>query len=523
MAKLNNHIFSDETGQRIALAVEAMAFGKSLQWDDKAGAYTSASIAAMLADRANGLCYGVQIPKGSATACTKVGANAGMQNPTPGTAGNPAQDPYFGLGAFYYIEVNATIDADGLPHVTGISGDGRFRRDGSNGDIWVLTPVLYWAYEDGEQSVTVRVSDKQQPGLAAQPGAFLPDSSMRPFMLYAKYPLSIVDGTARSMSGQKAQIRNVSHNSLITQCKNATTGYSGKTTADDWYVKVMFLLKYATKNSQSVFAGCTSYDVSAQPTVAEQNASRVIVSNSAAANFLVGSACMLGTNDPATTDRGNFKAYDVFDGLNIVRKEPYDDENTALYFDGNASFDTATTYKLFTRPWASGACDMVEGDGSPYNCLSGDEPFVMQGIEIGHGMYEVLGNVIISSDGSSGWEICVNHDSKNEATSVTDDYELTGKFIPAGSADAWNYPFWPDLAGDALLFGTGTGASQTTGMCDGTYSNKVSTSGTREWLSLGILRNGGNAGLWCVYGGGSLSSAWWGFGSRLSGIGRSKG
>ena len=38
-----------------------------------------------------------------------------------------------------------------------------------------------------------------------------------------------------------------------------------------------------------------------------------------------------------------------------------------------------------------------------------------------------------------------------------------------------------------------------------------------SWLSLGNLRNRGNAGLWYVYGGSGAGDSGWNIGSRLSG------
>ncbi len=38
-----------------------------------------------------------------------------------------------------------------------------------------------------------------------------------------------------------------------------------------------------------------------------------------------------------------------------------------------------------------------------------------------------------------------------------------------------------------------------------------------SWLSLGNLRNRGNAGLWYVNGNNGTGNTWWNIGSRLSG------
>lgn len=527
MPTVYTHVASEETLQRVATSLERIANQKEPIWDETTGRYTNQSITAMLAAQKNGLAYGVSIPKGSTTVCTKIGANAGIAAPTPGYIGSPAIDPYTQLGPFVHYNVNGFVDADGTPHVTAIEGDGNFKRDGSNGNVWVLAPVLWWNMDEtGNDAVTLSVSDTKLAGMSAQPQAYLPDGSMRPYMLYAKY-IGSNDGEGNmvSVSGAKPWSRNLSHNTLITACNNATTGYSGKSIADDWYLKTMFLLKYATKNSQSVFTGCTNYNYQYNPAVAEEGVTRVILTNAQAANLAVGSAMMLGTHTGTNpgNDRNTGVNFDVFDGLRILSITDYDENNKAINFDTATTFDVATTYLLSTSPWWAGCLDAVEGDGTLTNAgrLNSHEPFVLQGIETAMGLNELLGDIIINSDGSTGWEPCICYDSRNESTSVTANYTHAGKYLPSGETDAYHYPLYPTNAG-GLLIGTGDTGSTSVGMCDGQYTNKTATSGTKEWSGLGILDSGATAGLWCAVGLSGLGSGFWGFGSRLSGTGRSR-
>lgn len=520
------HVATEETLQRVATSLEIIANNKGLIWDDTNQCYTNQSVAAMLASYKNGLAYGVSIPKGSATACTKTGANAGIAAPTPGFIGTPAIDHYTQVGPFVHFDVNGYVDADGTPHVTAFEGDGAFSRDGSNGNVWVLAPVLWWRMDESDDdAVSLSVSDTRLSGMSAQPQAYLPDGSLRPYMLYAKY-VGVNDGNnvMASISGRAPWNFNVTHNSLITQCATATTGYSGKSIADDWYLKVMFLLKYATKHSQSVFTGCTSYNYQYSPAVAETGVTRVILTKAQAANLVVGSSMMLGTHTGTNpgSDRNTGVNHDVFSNCRIVKIEDYDTSNSAVYFDSVDTFDTATTYLLSTAPWFSGSLDAVEGDGTLTEAgrLNSHEPFKLQGIETMMGLLECLGDVILSGDATLGWEACVNYDSRNEATSVTTDYTHTGKYLEAGSSDAHHYPLYPSNAG-GLLLGQGTGASTSTGMADSQYTSALNT-GTKEWLGLGHLYSSGAAGLWYVYGSNALTIGNWSFGSRLSGTGRGR-
>ena len=519
------HVATEETLKRVATSLEIIANQKGLIWDDTEQCYTNQSVAAMLASYKNGLAYGVSIPKGSTVACTKTGANAGIAAPTPGYIGQPAIDPYTQVGPFVHFDVNGYVDADGTPHVTAFEGDGAFSRDGSNGNVWVLAPVLWWRIDESDSdAVTLSVSDTRLSGMEAQPQAYLPDGTLRPYMLYAKYVgVKGDDDKMASLSGREPWVFNVSHNSLITQCDTENTGYSGKSIADDWYLKVMFLLKYATKNSQSVFTGCANYNYQYSPAVAETGVTRVILTKAQAANLIVGSSMMLGTHDGTTSsDRSVAANHDVFTNYRIVKIEDYDTDNSAVYLDSTATFDVGTGYLFSTAPWVSGSLDAVEGDGTLTDAgrLNSHEPFKMQGIETMMGCFECLGDVILDGDAELGWEACVNYDSRNEATSVTANYVRTGKYLEAGSSAAHHYPLYPSNAG-GLLLGQGTGGSSSAGMADSQYTSALGT-GTHEWLGLGNLNYGASAGLWYVYGIYALTNASWHSGSRLSGTGRGR-
>ena len=495
-----------------------------MHYDERTGRYTNTSIEAWLRGKRNGLTYGVEVPKSNIVECTKIGANQGIAVPTPGKIGTPAIDPYSAIGGpFFYMEVNGGCENSGVPYVAAVNGDKNFSRAHSDEDTCILTPVLYTREVETDTTMQIYISDTKYPGYEPEAGAFLPDGTLRPYMLRAKYPLSKdSQGRPRSTSGIKPLTRTVSHNSLIDIMNAKTTGYSGKTQNDEWYVKIMFLMKYATKNSQKYFVGCTGHTEQFRPTVAEQNVNRVIVAKANADKIPVGSSMMFGTNTSGNNDRGQTTSFDIFDGAKITKIETYDSSNSAIYFEDISPFSTETTYLLSTAPWICGACDSVSGDGSPTNRTSGREPFTIQGIELGHGMYEVLGNVIFSNDDSTGWKVYINHDSQKEATSVTGDYVYTGVKYDGGTADAWHYYQYPKTV-NGLTLSLGSNASTSTGICDGVYLNKNAITGTREWLSLGNLRVGGVAGLWYVDGNGGLGYAWWVIGSRRSYIGRSKG
>ena len=495
-------------------------------YNDSTGTYSRQGITNMINRQKDGLVYGYRQYKDIDTQLDKLGANLGMPVPIPGTPTTPPDDPYLTKGGpFFWREVNGKVDAEGNLDVTAFMEDAKFSRTDPDGDVATLTPTLYEKWVETEDYIDHYICDSPLSGFTIQPGGKDPNGDPRPFMLHAKYLASKdASGKVRSVSGAKPMLRDVSHNSLIDLCDNATTGYSAYNSADDWYIKTMYALKYASKNSQSKFPGATGYYVQYKATVAESNTNRVIISKANANNLVVGSSCSLGTNPTGVTslDRGTSTTYDIFDIERITRIEEYDSNNSAVYFeDLEETFTTTINSLLSTMPWWTGSCDDIVGDGQV--AADSKHPFVLQGIELGYGCYEVMGNVIIKNDGSTGWKVYVNHDSKNEKTTYSADfYEDTGLILPTNTSDGWKYPtYYKSFKG--ILSSDNTGGSTTTGMCDGIYTNKLSTVGERQWRSFGYLSLGSYAGLWCVVADHALSSGWWGIGSRLSLVGRSQG
>lgn len=491
---------------------EIRAGHRVLQWDSDVGEYTPDSVHGWLAGMNDGKTYGVSVPRTNATDCAKLAANAGIAAPTPGYVGCPAVDPYAGLGPFAYFLCNGYVDEDGYPHVTAIEGDGRFARDGSNGNVWNLHAVIYGRVEVGGAADAQYISNGRLAGMRPHPQCILPNGELRPFMLTPAYPLGTYDGKPSSVSGVRCRTRDVSHDTGRTICDTAHTGYALKSTYDDWYAKTMYQMKYGSKHSQGTFAGCSSYNLNYAVTVAETGTKRAIVSKANAANLVVGSSVSLGSSGHSNS---------VLSETRILSIEDYDTNNSAVNLDAASTFTTTSQLKLSTGPWFCGCLDAVEGDGaiSRAGLTNGKEPFKLQGIELAHGMTEILGNAIVTNDGSTGWVPYVNHDSRNEATSLTASYKSTGHALPTTTADGWKYPSHVERA-EGLSFGTDNGGSQTTGICDGYYTNKMATTGLREWLGLGYLSIGANAGLWCVDVGSGLTHAYWYIGSRLSATGR---
>ena len=490
-------------------------------YNSDTGKYDNASIRNWLAGKRTGKRYGIKQLKSNVVDNEKLWDNAGIADPIPGKIGTPAVDPYVKEGGpFLKYEVNGGVESDSTLYVAKFQDEEGFNRAHPVHDTCILTPVIWIKHADFADSVIDGISDMWHPGWYPCPAALREDGTLQPFMLFAKYPLSVdANGKARSTSNAKPLTRTVSHNSLITICDYEHSGGGSKTCGDDWYLKIMSLMKYGTKNSQKYFEGTSAYNYQIHPTIEENGVKRVIIATSDANKLLTGSAMMFGTITVENASRDQPLAFDIFDGLCITKIEKYDDDNSAIYFDAKETFNTKTTYLLSTSTWWCGACDEVEGDGSPYNAKSGKEPYVIQGIEVGHGFCEIFGNAILKSVGS-GWKIYVNYNSLNEATSTTSNYTDIGYTYPQHETSGWIYPQYLDFT-LGLMIPKGVGASTSSGLCDGTSLLSDSNVGQTEIALYGALWDWKNCGLSCSYNNDAVDRGSWRLGSRKSYMSRS--
>lgn len=517
MAK--THIASEETLQRIAVACERSADAAAQSagmyrypvWDDVAGEYTNESIKGWLDWNSDGKLYGVDQPLDAVQTCTKVLANAGIPNPVPSTFAAVGSDPYWQLGPFRWIYVNGYFDDDGVPHVTGMEPFGHFSWDR---DVWALTPVRYVSQTEVGGCIRLVNSDRPAAGLSPEERSTLKSGELSPYMMRAAFIMSLKDGIPMTVPYAKTALFSVSHNSLITSCKLKGAAYSGLTAADDAYLYDMYLLKYANKSSQTVFAGCTSHTEQTFVTVAGEGVSTVTVAASAATNWPIGSCIEIGTAT-SVSDRNNANSRDIASQVNILAKA-VDGDNIVLTLDCDP-INTPVGCQVSTMPWNPGACIGIQYDGSPTNCKSGREPFVLQGIETGMGCYEILGDEVAKGTGTE-WELWLASTTDKCSTSApTADYVRIHSLGSTGG-EGWKYPKAQKKSHGAYV-PTEFGASTSTGTGDGIYMQSETTTGSRCFLARGHLWHVGIAGLRSACLSGGLSWTWWSDGSRVSGNG----
>lgn len=459
---------------------------------------------------------------------TKLHDNAGLVM-EPSTNSYRGRDDYSKIGLFMPIEVNAYIDENDDYHVIAIEGDGRFKRDGTNGDVWVMSMPGYLKYYSNDTTWGVSYSDVMHPGFEILQEAVKPDGTIRPYLLHAKYAAGRnphENNNLASISGVYPEYNGMSHNGQITEFGKKGSQYSGKTSHDDFYVQLMMWLKYATLNSQTIMKGCEQYSVQYINLLAESDVKRVIITNTQASNLLIGSTVSIGDYGTGSinADRQSTQNYNLANRVSILDIVDLGDGNSAVYVDAPSAFNTSLTTTITTYPWNTGGCDSVLGtDGSPYSNTSGKEPFIINGIEMCIGGYEVLQNLIILNNATDNRiDVYANYDCVTYATSITGSYDLVGQL--AQTNNTWMYGSKLSIPKNhpSVILITDTKASSTTGTGDGIYTNPPSTGGSRVWRSLGGLHDRMPCGLRCLTATAPLYSSYWALFGRLSATGRSR-
>lgn len=461
----------------------------------------------------------------------KMNANENMVA-EPSVGRTEGRDDYAQYGLFHHFTCNFSVDENGFNHVDALEGQIGFTKYGKV-QVGEVTMSAWFGIEDTTEAVLYHYSDSQTE-LTPYPmkESINPDGTISPFMIHAKYAAGDIDGVPYSSKGlapangcQATQARNpVSYTGMITYMHKLGGHYCGTTSWDLFYRQLMMIIKYATTHSQSIMAGCTSYSNQNQNLVEETGVMRVVLTKAQAAGYVIGSYVSIG-DVGSNTNRDRYfsyihnKAYSV----KVTKIEDVDDSNAAVYVDAPEAFDTTLTTWITTMPWHSGATDEVAGsDGSPNSNTNGKDPYKIQGIETCIGAYEVLGNVVMDivtgADGNPARDVYVCEDASTLSSNIATVRANYKKAIAqvAYTAASWKYiteeTTDPNLG---IMIPTKVGGGSTTGFADGLYTD-TGTSGQREWLALGNLGYGANAGLWILGANHGWSNANWGIVSGVS-------
>lgn len=512
------------TGETVVSNLQTEA-NKQIQNITAAGGGIENALSNFFALRRTGKVYTTRIYKyDTSTSPTgvKMNDNEGLVR-KPSTNTVIGQDDYREIGVFMHFPCNFTVDDKGFNHVTALQGQPDFKKTGKV-DVGEVTMSAWVGITDNPEYVDYHYSDSSNEALGLRPmgESINPDGTISPFMIHGKYGAGDIDGVPYSSAGlilangsQKGG-KPVSHTGLIAYMRKKGSMYVGTTNWDLFYKQLMMIILYATTNSRSVMTGCNSYTSQEMATVAETEVTRVILPKAKANNYIVGSYVSVG-DIGSNTNKDRYYAYmhNLAYDVKILKIEPVDDTNSAIYLD-TEPFNTTLTTCISTMPWRTGSTDSVLGsDGSPFSNTDNKNPFKIQGIETGYGAYEVLSNVfmdiVTDEDGTPKRDVYICMDASlltTDMNAAKTRYKKVAAQVTYTAA-SWKYIskcFVDPALG--IMVPTETKAGSTTGFCNGLYTDS-GTSGQRAWLSLGHLYPGSLCGLWLLSAGAGVGTAHW--------------
>lgn len=454
----------------------------------------------------------------------------------PSTAVTRGVSDYDDIPLFRTYDCNAYVDDDGVRHITAIKGDKDFKDTGKV-DVFVLGMSYYEKWWESDGYAYYSRTDMPKEGYTLASECRTKDGNDQGFALYGKYIAGDIDGMpysskglvpVRYCSGRPSGSQNISYSGNITYFHKRGLHYSGTFMSEVKYITTTWWLKYGTRNSQSVMAGCTNYNVQYVSTVAETDVKRIIISNSNANYFDVGMPVSIGSSGGSAPDRNAWNCHNKAESATIVAIETYDENNKAIYVDVDTAFTTTLTTYISSFHWRSGFSDNVIGrDGCP--CLAssgltnGKFPIVFQGIECFVGIYETVSNAIADIVDSAGTrDIYITNDSSILTSTVSDikaKYQRLDNQISVTRLNAWNYITAVSVdteSGAIIPTASGqSGSSSSTGYADA-VSVDNGTSGQRELLAFGFLWSASACGVSYVVCNNDLGASNWFVGGRLS-------
>lgn len=478
--------------------------------------------------RRTGKVYQTKIWK-FATNPTSVGEklldNAGLEF-VPSTDTTEGKDDYLNGNhpMFEWVHCNYKRNDDGTAYPIATEYDNNYATTGAV-DVGAMQMSFYWNWDASNPEYDlVTISDMPNTKYDLKPWteSKRADGTVLPWCIGSAYVSGVAsDGLLRSQPGLKPE-RNQSHNNMITNYQKKGKGYWGAGAERNTFQILFNIIKGATKNSQSLFQGCTNYSFQYSASIQSADAHTYFpVTNAQAQNILVGSYVSVGygqlndTKNGVNNDRGVTNIHKYADDVKVLRIETLDENNKAVYLDIKTGFNT-TPIKLSdtvnapititSMHWWSGSTDVVIGrhDGSYVSNTDGNRPYRVQGREYAVGAYIIASDAVMDFQSDYSKKVYIAPKglahSSSDAT-IRSKYTCIGT-IPA-NPDGKGSDYWiGDISVDVNTggwFPSAKGSSNSQGWADMLYTGGTSTSGTREYLMGGFLGNGSNAGCSCVY------------------------
>lgn len=453
--------------------------------------------------------------------CEKLADNAGLIC-EPSTATTEGQDDYADVPLFDWRYCNYIREADGAPIPTAIEGMESYKESGAV-DVGTMHMSFWWRIEDFGDYEIYTISDSPHPELGLKPWVecVRADGTVLPWCIGSAFLSSIgEDGLLHSLPNRKPE-RNQSYNNMIINYGKKGEGYHGAGACNMVYQQVMMAIKYGTKSSQSVYEGCTGYNVQLPASIERAEADTYFpIKKSDKSKFIVGSRVSIGygrdNNGSLDIDRGANTMHRYADSAEILAIEDMDEQNAKLVLNAEpfntlpvqAGKITSQIY-VSTMPWYTGTTKSVLGrhDGAIASPSRYTYPYRINGREYAVGMYEVASDTVMLFREDYSKYVYFAPKSVKRAISEA---EIERDYINLG-----NIPAAPDVAGfwigDIKISPEGSwypatiGTGDRVGTGDRCYA-VGNNSGVKEYLQ------GGDFGLWS-FAGAAFLNCWSGLGS----------
>ena len=478
-----------------------------------------------------GKLYGVKVWKSASNPSTileKTRDNANLVC-EPSTDTVAGVDDYADIQLFQWAKCNYKRYDDGFAYPVAIEGDGNYKETGDV-DCGAIQPTFWYGYVDSDEYKELIISDSPNNSLGLKPWeqAVRADGTVMPYFIQSRYP-SVVgsDGLLHSQPGNKIS-RVHSHNSMIASYQKKGAGYWGAGSDRYTFAQIFMMIKYGVKSIQKKMNGVCSWNIQYKASVESDVPNTYFpVTNAQADSLQVGLCVSVGygqesSNGSVDLDRGIGTMHAYADDVKILKIEPLDADNKAVYLDcepfatSPISGQYATQYIYMSSMHAhAGDTDSVIGhrDGSPVSNSDGKHPFRIQGIEYLHGAWIVASDTVMFFKEDYSKDVYraprgVAHSTND--TTIKETYTLVGNIIANNGSDFWVGDV--DHV-DGVWFPTSVVSSDQQGMGDRCYAGGQSTSGSREYLQGGALGFGSVDGLANLLCGVWLGHADWFFAS----------
>lgn len=455
-------------------------------------------------------------------------ANKGMVC-EPSTDTVEGRDDYEHVGIFNWFNCNYVTDDYGRKIPTAIEGWGNgYKNDGSV-DVGVVAMTPYWSVveKDGKQIWTLSDTPNDDYGLVPWETARKEDGSYASYVVHSKYISGIgTDGLLRSFSGSKPA-RNQSYNNMITNYQKKGKGYWGGGKERNLYRILYQVIKYATKNEQTIFQGTTNYNFQYAAAVQRDTKETYFpVTNAQAENIIVGAYVSVGygsvSGSNVNNDRGVGTIHKYADDVKVLRIEDLDENNKAVYLDVEEGFTTTPVVisdtvnapiTMSSMHWWSGSTDKVIGkhDGSLTSNTDGKHPYRVMGIEDAVGGYIVYADSVMVFKEDYSKDVYIARRGTKHVTdeaTIKSTYKLIGNIPANDGTDLWIGDIGVDTE-TCAWFVKAVGSSDRQGWGDRCYAGGKNTSGTREDLGCGSLWSGAAGGPVFVNCGSWLGGTFW--------------